>query len=146
MPIYHKQRLHSVKFSASVVFGGIFREPQSGYHLMYLFVDLFILLYVFTRSVKKPNPVPTPRRVDDEPSGLPNHIQGSPLSCFSPPQTVSLSLAGGPRVFPWGAPELWVLVLPLGLYRLPTESISLEETMGGIYPLGDRADPLNSLP
>ena len=69
-----------------------------------------------------------------------------PLSCFSPPQTLSPSLAGGPGVFPWGAPELWVLVLPLGLYRLPTESISLEQTMGGIYPLGDRADPLNSLP
>lgn len=39
-----------------------------------------------------------------------------------------------------------MLVLPLGLYRLPTESISLKQTMGGIYPLGDHADPLNSLP
>lgn len=69
-----------------------------------------------------------------------------PLSCFSPQQIGSLCLAGGPGVFPWEAPKLWVLVLPLGLYRLPTESISLEETMRGIYPQCDRADPLNSLP
>lgn len=109
---------------------------------MYLFVDLFILLHVFMRSAKKLSQLPG--ELMTNPADY-QAIQG-PLSCFSPPQTVSLSLAGGPRVFPWGAPELWVLVLPLGLYRLPTESISLEETMGGIYPLGDRADPLNSLP
>lgn len=39
------------------------------------------------------------------------------------PPAVSLPhLLGTPQ----GAPKLWVLVLPLGFYRLPTESISLE--------------------
>lgn len=72
-------------------------------------------------------------------------VRGDPQLFLSPTNYEPIP-GWGSWVFPWGAPELWVLVLPLGLYRLPTESISLEQTMGGIYPQGDRADPLNSLP
>lgn len=91
-------------------------------------------------------PCPVSQAVD-EPCKLTNHAGVPPAVSLSPPlQIVNQTQVGGPRVFPWGAPEFWVLVLPLGFYRLPTESISLEETKGGIYPQGDRADPLNSLP
>lgn len=91
---------------------------------------------------RKPNPATTPRLTTKPHGGggvvssavsLPHRLWARPW----------LGVSGCP---PGEPPELRVLVLPLGLYRLPTESISLEQTMGGIYSLGDRADPLNSLP
>ena len=70
-----------------------------------------------------------------QPTRLPDH-KGSPSAVS--PQAEAPFPACGPRGVPPGRPWALGVSVATGVYRLPTASISLMQTMGSIYPLGDR--------